>query len=234
MLKIVKLRSGYGTTTILNDISMKVEEGQIVSVIGSNGVGKSTLMKTIMGMADYEKGHIEFLGKNIEGKKTYDVLKEGIVMVPEGKHIFPRISVYDNLRAGAYLRKNKAEFKEDVRRMYELFPILEERKNQLAGTFSGGQQQMLAIARALMGHPRLLILDEPSLGLSPLITQQILEIIKQLRDNGMTILLVEQNVRASLRISDYAYVISRGTVLMEGTGKELEHSDLVRKAYLGM
>lgn len=234
MLNVTKLEAGYEGTIICRNIFLDVQEAQIVSIVGSNGAGKSTLMKTITGLIKPIAGKIIFEGQEIQGLPSHEILKKGIAMVPEGRRIFGKLSVKENLYVGAYARTDRDRIEEDIQRMYQMFPILSERKNQIAGTFSGGQQQMLAIARGLMSNPRLLILDEPSLGLSPAVTTEVLEIISSLRDEGLTILLVEQNVRAALNISDQAIVIQNGRVVMKGTGKELLSSDMIRAAYLGM
>ena len=234
LLRVIDLKAGYESTTILRDVSFDVEKGQIVSIVGSNGAGKSTLMLAITGMIKPMAGEIVYQGKTIQGLPPHVVLKKGITMVPEGRQIFGRLTVYENLLLGAYCRTDKSGIKRDIERMYEMFPILAERRNQKAGTFSGGQQQMLAIARGLMSNPQLLILDEPSLGLSPILVSSVLETIVKLRNEGLTILLVEQNVQSALNIADYAIVIQNGKVFMQGIGKELLSSGLIRKAYLGL
>lgn len=234
ILRVINLEAGYKGTTILRDVSFDVQKGMVVSIVGANGAGKTTLMRAIVGMIKPTAGEIVYQGKAIQGLPTYVILKKGITMVPEGRRIFGKVTVYENLLVGAYSRTDKAGIKRDIERMYEMFPILAERRNQKAGTFSGGEQQMLAIARGLMSNPQIFIMDEPSWGLSPLLAHSVLEIIAKLRNEGLTILLVEQNVQDALNIADYAILIQNGKVFMRGTGKELLSSDLVRKAYLGI
>lgn len=234
MLKINNIEAGYEGTTIIRNLSFSLQEGRIVAVVGSNGAGKTTLMKTIVGFIKPTAGEIIFLGQKIHGLPTHEIIKKGISVVPEGRQIFDRLTVKENLYVGAYPRIDKNEIDNDINKMYKMFPILEERMKQKAGTFSGGQQQILAIARGLMSKPKLLILDEPSLGLSPIAAMNILETIAKLRDEGLTILLVEQDVAAALNIADQAIVIQNGKIALQGTGEELISSDMVRKAYLGM
>ena len=234
MLRVNNLEAGYDSTIIIRDLSFSVQEGQIVAVVGSNGAGKSTLMKAVTGFIKPTAGEIIFQGQKIQGLPTHEIIKKGISMVPEGRQIFDRLTVNENLYVGSYTRMDKDGIEKDKQIMYKIFPILEERREQKAGTFSGGQQQMLAIARGLMSRPKLLLLDEPSLGLSPIMAITILETVARLRDEGLTILLVEQNVSAALNIADQAIVIQNGRLVIQGTGKELASSDMVRKAYLGM
>ncbi len=234
MLVVNNLEAGYGDTTILRDISFEVQPGEIVSVVGSNGAGKSTLMRAITGLIKTSAGEVTYNGERITGLAAHKVLDKRIAMVPEGRQLFDKLTVYENLMAGAYGRKEKDQVKKDLEHMYEMFPILEKRKNQKAGTFSGGEQQMLAIARGLMSSPTLLILDEPSIGLSPLMMSSVLETVAKLRDEGLTIILVEQNLQYALKIADHGIVIQNGRLVLKGTGDELLNSELVKKAYLGM
>ena len=231
MLDVHNLSANYDHVEALKDVSINAEKGQIVSIIGSNGAGKSTLLRCISSLVKPRTGSIQFLGKNIP-QKPHKVVKNGIVHVPEGRKTFSGLTVKDNLLVGGYLYKGKT-LEEKVDKYFELFPILADRKSQFAGTLSGGEQQMLAIARGLMSEPKLLLLDEPSLGLAPLIVNQVFELIKQIRESGITILLVEQNARKALGICDKAYVIENGRITLSGTGCELLDSDEVKKSYLG-
>ncbi len=232
MLHIEGLHTFYGHVHALRGISLNVEEGEIVTLIGSNGAGKTTLLNTISGIVPAASGTIEFLGKNITTLPSDQIVKSGISQAPEGRRIFPRSSVQDNLEMGAYTRNDK-NIKADIEAMMERFPILKERRNQMAGTLSGGEQQMLAIARALLSRPKLLLLDEPSLGLMPTLVQSIFKLIQEIRNDGVSILLVEQNARKALAIADRAYVLETGVIVLEGSAKELRESDQVRKVYLG-
>ena len=231
MLKVENLSVNYDHIEALKNVNIEVKKGQIVSIIGANGAGKSTLLKTISGLVKQLNGDISFEGKLLP-KKPSKIVAEGIVHVPEGRKCFSGLTIKDNLLVGAYL-SNQKEINEDLEKMYKLFPILKERESQFAGTLSGGEQQMLAVARGLMSKPKILLLDEPSMGLAPLIVNQIYDLIQQIRDSGITILLVEQNAKKALSICDYAYVLENGVIKLEGTGKELLNSDEVRKAYLG-
>ena len=231
ILKISDLSVRYGHIEALNKVSVEVGKGQIVSIIGANGAGKSSLLKAISGLVKPAGGKIEFEGQPLP-KQPYKIVKKGVVQVPEGRHTFSGLTVQDNLLVGGYNSTNSTA-QEDLKKQYELFPILKERKNQFAGTLSGGEQQMLAIARGLMSHPKILLLDEPSLGLAPIIVNQVFDLIQQIRDTGVTIMLVEQNANKALKICDHAYVLETGNITMTGTGKELLASDDVRKAYLG-
>ena len=233
MLEVKDLNIYYGAIHALKGVSLKVNRGEIVTLIGSNGAGKSSLLKAISGLIKINSGEITFLGNNITKMEAKNILKRGITQVPEGRHIFSDMSVYENLMIGAYLRKDKAAIEEDLESIYERFPILKERLHQDAATLSGGEQQMLALGRALMARPSLLLLDEPSMGLSPKLVSQIFEIIKDINQTGTTILLIEQNARMALSIAHRAYVMETGKVVLEGTGEELSKSDEVRKAYLG-
>ena len=234
MLHIRDLVVNYGPVEVLHGISLSVETGEIVSVLGPNGAGKSTLLRTIVGLLRPQRGEITYQSTRIEGRSPEDNLAAGIALVPEGRRIFSRLTVLENLRAGAYLKRNKREVEENLAFVFEQFPILFERHAQLGGTLSGGQQQMLAIARALMSQPQLMLLDEPSLGLAPLLVHDILELIQHLRDNGLTIVLVEQNAHQALEISDRAYVLASGKVQAEGDALEFQQGGLdLERAYLG-
>lgn len=233
VLKINDLHVYYGGIHALRGISLEVPENKIITLIGANGAGKSTTLRSICSLVPSAKGKISFRGEDITSLKTTEIVKKGITLVPEGRHVFPDLTVLENLKLGAYLRNDKTEINKDINRVYELFPRLKERKEQLAGTLSGGEQQMLAIGRALMSRPKLLMMDEPSLGLAPLIVQDVFNIIKQIHQEGMTILLIEQNASAALQIADYGYVLETGTIVLEGTGKELLTNNEVKKAYLG-
>lgn len=233
LLEVKNINAYYGVIHALKDVSFEVEEGQIVALIGSNGSGKSTTMKSIMGLVKIKSGEIYYNGEKINHIPTCDIVKKGMTQVLEGRHIFQELSVYDNLVLGAYSISDKEKIKEDIKHMFELFPRLEERKNQVAGTLSGGEQQMLAICRALMSHPKLLLLDEPSMGLSPLLVKEVFDIIKKIHNDGTTILLVEQNAEKALSICDKAYVLETGVIKLSGPGSSLKNNDEVRKAYLG-
>lgn len=233
MLEVDQLHAKYGPVTALRGVSLSVNEGELVALLGSNGAGKTTTLSSIAGVLRPHEGRITFCGEAIAGLSPERIVRSGIAMVPETRDIFPVLTVEQNLRLGAFVRKNRHEYHHDRQRMCELFPILEERMHQHAGTLSGGEQQQLAIARALMSHPRLLMLDEPSLGLAPRLVGQVFELITRLHEEGVTILLVEQNVRQSLRIADRAYLINMGRVQAHGTPEELrEHVD-VESVYLG-
>ncbi|MEJ5256944.1 MAG: ABC transporter ATP-binding protein [Fervidobacterium sp.] len=233
MLEIMDLHVHYGGIHALKGISMKVEEGQIISLIGANGAGKSTTLRTICGLKEATRGSIKYKGKELTKLDTSEIVKMGITMVPEGRRVFSNLTVYENLLAGAYLRKDKEEIKKDIEYVFDLFPRLRERTNQRAGTLSGGEQQMLAIGRALMSRPKLLLFDEPSLGLAPVIVKEVFQMIKKIHSEGVTIFLVEQNAYEALKLSDYAYVLETGRIVLEGTGKDLLEDERVRKAYLG-
>ena len=233
MLKVENIDVYYGNIQALREVSLEVNEGEIVTLIGANGAGKTTLLKTLSGLLKPKKGTIEYLGKSIAGKAAQGIVKSGISQVPEGRRVFANMSVEENLDLGAYLRKDRDGIKKDMERVYELFPRLLERKNQSAGTLSGGEQQMLAMGRAIMAKPKLLLLDEPSMGLAPLMVQTIFRIIKEINEAGTTVLLVEQNAHMALSIVQRAYVIETGKVVLSGDAKELQESDEVRAAYLG-
>ncbi len=233
MLKIENLHVFYGGIHAIKGINMLVPEGKIVSLVGANGAGKSTTLRTITGLVKATEGKISFLNEDITRKKTTEIVKKGITLVPEGRRVFSNLTVLENLRLGAYTRSDNEGILKDIHWVFDLFPRLKEREWQLAGTLSGGEQQMLAIGRALMSRPKLLMMDEPSLGLAPIIVQDVFKIIKEIHKMGMTILLIEQNARAALQIADYAYVMETGSIVLEGTGQELVANDEVRKAYLG-
>ena len=232
MLKIENVVAGYGHITALKSINLEVPQGSIVSLLGANGAGKSTTMRSIMGLVKPTEGRITFEGKDITSMKTHDIVKSGISLVPEGRQILQDMSVYENLEMGAYIRKD-AEINDDIKKVFKRFPILDERSYQLGGTLSGGQQQMLAIGRALMARPKLLLLDEPSMGLAPLVVNEIFEVIKEISAEGTTVLLVEQNVRQALKIADYAYVLETGKIVLSGPAEEIRHDPRVMEAYLG-
>jgi branched-chain amino acid transport system ATP-binding protein len=233
MLEILDLHVHYGGIHAIKGISMKVEEGQIISLIGANGAGKSTTLRTICGLKEATRGSIKYKGIELTKLDTSEIVKLGVTMVPEGRRVFSNLTVYENLLAGAYLRKDKEGIKKDIEYVFELFPRLRERINQRAGTLSGGEQQMLAIGRALMSRPKLLLLDEPSLGLAPVLVKEVFQMIKKIHSEGVTILLVEQNAYEALKLCDYGYVLETGRIVLRGTGKELLEDERVRKAYLG-
>lgn len=233
MLKINNLHVYYGGIHALKGISLEVPENKIITLIGANGAGKSTTLRAISRLVSASEGEIIFNNEDISKLKTTEVVKRGITLVPEGRRVFPDLTVLENLKLGAYLRNDKKAIKDDINHVYEFFPRLKEREWQLAGTLSGGEQQMLAIGRALMSKPKLLMMDEPSLGLAPLIVQDVFEIIKMIHQEGMTILLIEQNAMAALKIADYGYVLETGTITLEGTGQELLNNEQVKKAYVG-
>ena len=233
MLKIENLHVHYGGIHALRGVDMHIEEGKIISLIGANGAGKSTTLRSIMGLVPKSDGKVIYKGEDITDSPTIKIVKGGISLTPEGRRVFPDLTVKENLLLGAYLRKDKAEIQKDLSWVYELFPRLQEREWQIAATLSGGEQQMLAVGRSLMSRPQLLMMDEPSLGLAPIIVKDIFNIIRQINDTGVSVLLIEQNAKAALEISDYAYVLETGTVVLEGPGKELITNDEVKKAYLG-
>lgn len=233
LLEVKDLEVYYGVINALKGISFEVNEGEIVTLIGANGAGKTTTMQSIIGLIPSRHGSVIYDGHDITKMPCHKIVHLGMSQVPEGRRIFQELTVYENLMMGAYSQKNNSNFKDDVNRIYERFPRLAERRNQIAGTLSGGEQQMLAMGRALMSHPKLLMLDEPSMGLSPLLVDQVFDIIKDINKDGTTILLVEQNAGKSLAISDRAYVLETGSIVLSGTGAELAASDKVKKAYLG-
>ena len=233
MLQINNMNVYYGNIQALKGVSLEITEGEIVTLIGANGAGKSTLLKTISGLLKPKQGEILFEGESIGGKVAQAIVKKGISHVPEGRRVFSNMTVEENLELGAYLRKDKQGIREDFEKVYQLFPRLLERKKQQAGTLSGGEQQMLAMGRALMARPRLLLLDEPSMGLAPLLVKTIFRIIEEINQSGTTILLVEQNANMALSIAHRAYVIETGRIVSAGTADELNQSDQIRTAYLG-
>lgn len=233
MLKIEDINVFYGNIHALKGVSLEINEGEIVTLIGANGAGKSTLLKTISGLLKPKNGSILFEGQSISGKVAQTIVKQGLSHVPEGRRVFANMSVEENLELGAYLRKDKQGIKEDFEKVYSLFPRLLERRKQLSGTLSGGEQQMLAMGRALMARPKLLLLDEPSMGLAPLLVKTIFKIIEEINKSGTTILLVEQNANMALSIADRAYVIETGKIVLSGSSDELNQSDQIRMAYLG-
>lgn len=233
MLEVRDLEVYYGAIHAVKGISLRVEDGQIVTLIGSNGAGKSTTLHTISGLIKPRSGNILFDGTDITGTPAHKIVASGLVQVPEGRHVFANMSVMENLDMGAYLRKDKDGIEKDKKKVFELFPRLFERKNQLSGTLSGGEQQMLAMGRALMERPRVLLLDEPSMGLAPLLVKEIFSIIKTINEEGTTVLLVEQNANMALFIADYAYVLETGRITLSGPAADLSASEAVRKAYLG-
>jgi branched-chain amino acid transport system ATP-binding protein len=233
LLQIKSLRSGYGQFEILKGIDLTIEQGEIVTLIGANGAGKTTTLNTVCNVVPTRGGQIIFDGEEVTGLPTDALVTRGIVQVPEGRKLFGHMTVLENLEMGAYLRQNARKVKQDIQRMYELFPRLEERKTQKAGLLSGGEQQMCAIARGLMARPRLLLLDEPSLGLAPLLVQQIFDIINEINESGTTVFLVEQNAHMALGVANRGYVIATGEIMLSGTGSALLEDEEVRKTYLG-
>jgi branched-chain amino acid transport system ATP-binding protein len=233
LLKVSNLEVSYGVIRAIKGISFEVNEGEIIALIGANGAGKTTILNTITGLVPAKSGTVEFDGKNITKTAAHKIVRMGMAHVPEGRRIFQNLTVYDNLKLGAFTRDDKKEFKENLERVYASFPRLEERKNQIAGTLSGGEQQMLAIGRGLMSNPKLMLLDEPSMGLSPIFVAEIFEIIQTINKNGTTVLLVEQNAKKSLSISNRAYVLETGKITIADTSENLMNNEAVKKAYLG-
>ena len=236
MLKIERLNASYDSVHVLKDVSIQVPNGKVVSIIGANGAGKSTLLKSISGLLKINKGYILYKGQDIAAMPAHRIVSLGISQVPEGRQLFAHLTVQDNIHLGAYhyfKRSNRLEIKERVKQVYQIFPILEKRSKQVAGTLSGGEQQMLAIARALMGRPELLLLDEPSMGIAPLIVREIFDVIIQLNQSGTTILLVEQNARAALKVAHHSYVLESGKIVLEGMASELLDNPKVKEVYLG-
>ena len=234
MLEIKDLEVYYGVIQAIKGISFDVNEGEVIALIGANGAGKTTTLQTITGMLSAKKGSILFEGTDITKVPGHKIVSMGMAHVPEGRRVFAELSVYENLKLGAYTRKDKQEIAESLERVYKSFPRLKERKNQLAGTLSGGEQQMLAIGRGLMFSPKLLMLDEPSLGLAPMVVKEIFELILDIREKGTTVLLIEQNAGLALQIADRGYVLENGRIVMSGTGSGLAHDERIIKAYLGM
>jgi branched-chain amino acid transport system ATP-binding protein len=233
MLKLESLSVFYGGIHALRGIDLEVADGKIITLIGANGAGKSTMLNTVMGLVKAAEGRILWDGEDLCGKDTKEIVSRGLVMVPEGRHVFPNLTVEENLRLGAYRRSDKAGIRDDREKCYGLFPRLKERRRQPAGTLSGGEQQMLAVARGIMTSPKLLMLDEPSLGLAPIISAMIFDIVRDINKAGTTVLLIEQNAHAALEIADYAYVLETGVITMQDSGKTLLSDDRIRKAYLG-
>ena len=233
MLKVTDLRVYYGVIQALKGISFEVNEGEVIALIGANGAGKTTILHTVTGLINQKAGKIEFEGKDISHTPAYKIVAEGMAHVPEGRRVFAELSVYDNLMMGAYTRKDKKEIAETLAMVYKRFPRLEERKKQMAGTLSGGEQQMLAMGRALMSKPKIILMDEPSMGLSPIFVNEIFDIIKAVSASGTTVLLVEQNAKKALSIADRAYVLETGKIILEGDAKVLMNDERVKKAYLG-
>ncbi|MBS1399552.1 MAG: ABC transporter ATP-binding protein [Firmicutes bacterium] len=233
LLNVENLEVSYGLIKAIKGISFHVEEGEIVALIGSNGAGKTTTMHAVSKLMEPDTGKIEFAGKDVTRYPAHKIVALGMSQVPEGRRIFQQLKVRDNLTMGAFTRRNKSEFARTLEEMYALFPILKEREHQIAGTLSGGEQQMLAVARAMMAHPKLLLLDEPSMGLSPLYVSQIFSMVGKINESGVTVLLVEQNAKQALSIAHRAYVLETGNISLEGTGKELLNNERVKRAYLG-
>ncbi len=233
MLEVKDLHVSYGGIKALRGVNIEVPDGKIVTLIGANGAGKSTLLRTISGLVKAESGSVTYDGKELVGMPINKILEEGIAMVPEGRRVFTNLSVLENLKIGAYLRKDKAGIQKDIEWVYELFPRLKERSWQMAGTLSGGEQQMLAVGRALMSRPKLMMMDEPSLGLAPLVVKGIFEIIREINRQGVTVLLIEQNANMALKTADLAYVLETGEITLQGTGAELLVNEAVKRAYLG-
>jgi len=233
MLKVENIHVYYGSILALQNVSLEVKQGEIVTLIGSNGAGKTTILKTISGLLRPTTGSIQFLGEQIDCKKPAEIVKMGITHCPEGRGVWPDMTVLEHLEMGAYVRSDKKEIQEDMENVYKYFPILEERKNQLAGRMSGGQQQQVAMGRALMARPKLLLLDEPSLGLAPTLVKTVGDIIKQIHQEGVSVLLVEQNAFLGLTLSDRAYVLEKGEIVLEGRSEDLLQDERVKKAYLG-
>ena len=233
MLKIENLHVSYGGIRALRGVSLEVPDGKIVTLIGANGAGKSTTLRTISGLIKADSGSITYDGQELLGQPIYKILEKGIAMVPEGRRVFTNLTVRENLKVGAYLRKDKAEIEKDLDWVYSLFPRLKERDWQLAGTLSGGEQQMLAVGRALMSRPKLMMMDEPSLGLAPLVVKGIFESIQEINRQGVTVLLIEQNANMALKTADIGYVLETGEITLSGSGRELLANEAVKKAYLG-
>lgn len=233
MLEVKDLEVYYGMIQAIKGVSFEVNEGEVVSLIGANGAGKTTILHTVSGLLAPKKGSVVFEGNDITKVPAHKIVSFGMAHVPEGRRVFAQLSVYQNLKMGAYTRSDKNEIEETLEKVYKRFPRLEERKNQMAGTLSGGEQQMLAMGRALMSHPRIILMDEPSMGLSPILVNEIFEIIKSVSASGTTVLLVEQNAKKALSIADRAYVLETGKIVMAGDAKELMNDDSIKKAYLG-
>jgi branched-chain amino acid transport system ATP-binding protein len=234
MLTVKNISASYGMIQILRDISFHVKEKEIVSIIGPNGAGKTTLVKTIIGLLHPKSGEIRFRGENIEKLPPYEIVKKGLILIPEGREIFPRMTVEENLKLGAYTANGNSKVKEAKERVYQIFPVLKKKEKALAQTLSGGEQQMLVICRSLMSNPDLLILDEPSLGLAPLLVEKVLDTVRKINEEGVTILLVEQNIRDSLDVADRGYVLEQGKIILEGKSKELLSNNHIKEVYMGL
>ena len=234
MLDIESVSASYGMVQILRDISFHVKEKEIISIIGPNGSGKTTLVKTIMGLLHPKNGAIRFKGENIEKLPPYEIVKKGLILIPEGRDIFPRMTVEENLKLGAYTANGKNTVKEAKEKVYQIFPVLKKKEKALAQTLSGGEQQMLVICRSLMANPQLLILDEPSLGLAPIIVEKVLDTVRKINEEGVTILLVEQNIRDSLDVADRGYVLEQGKIILEGKSSELLCNNHIKQVYMGL
>ncbi len=233
MLELQGVDTFYGPSQVLNDVSLQVNQGEIVCLLGANAAGKTTTMKTIFGIVRPRRGVVVFEGQQISGTNTDRIIGKGLALVPEGRRVFSRMSVHENLEMGAYMRNNRSELQSDIERVYTLFPRLKERDKQTSGTMSGGEQQMLAIGRALMSRPRLMCMDEPSMGLSPILVQTVFDTIQEIRKTGVTIFVVEQNAFMALNVADRGYVLQQGRIVLSDTSKNLLDNDLVRRAYLG-
>jgi branched-chain amino acid transport system ATP-binding protein len=233
MLELQGVDAFYGPSQVLTDVSLQVNQGEIVCLLGANAAGKTTTMKTIFGIVRPRRGVVTFDGQQISGTSTDNIISKGLSLVPEGRRVFSRMSVHENLEMGAYMRNNRSELAADIDRVYTLFPRLKERDKQISGTMSGGEQQMLAIGRALMSHPRLMCMDEPSMGLSPILVQTVFDTIQEIRKTGVTIFVVEQNAFMALNVADRGYVLQQGHIVLSDTAKNLLDNDLVRRAYLG-
>ena len=233
MLKIENLEVCYGMIKAIKGVSFEVNEGEVIALIGANGAGKTTILHTITGLIGAKAGNIEFQGKNLLKTPAHKIVSMGMAHVPEGRRIFQELTVFENLKLGAYTRNSKSEIEETIKMIYGKFPRLEERKDQIAGTLSGGEQQMLAMGRALMSHPKIILMDEPSMGLSPLYVNEIFKIIEEISSSGTTVLLVEQNAKKALSVADRAYVLETGNIVLEGKAKDLINDDSIKKAYLG-
>jgi branched-chain amino acid transport system ATP-binding protein len=234
MLEVENLSSGYGLIQILWDVSFKIGEKEIVSIIGPNGAGKTTLVRTLMGLLPAKSGAVRYNGENIENLPPYEIVKKGVTLIPEGREIFPRMTVKENMLLGAYTIKDKAAVKESEEKVYQIFPVLKKKEKALAQTLSGGEQQMLVIGRSLMSNPKLLILDEPSLGLAPIIIGKVLDTLRKINEEGVAVLLVEQNIRDSLNTANRGYVLEKGRIVLEGEGRELLSNSHIKEVYLGL
>ena len=233
MLEVKDLEVYYGVIQAIKGVSFEVNQGEVIALIGANGAGKTTILHTVTGLLSPKKGQVFFEGKDITKVPAHNIVSRGMAHVPEGRRVFAELSVYENLKMGAYTRKDKSEIEESLENVYRRFPRLEERKNQMAGTLSGGEQQMLAMGRALMSKPKIILMDEPSMGLSPILVNEIFDIIQAVSESGTTVLLVEQNAKKALAIADRAYVLETGNIVLEGKAKDLLEDDSIKKAYLG-